>query len=142
MLNANRRQFASYKDPSLPDREPDLATRDGLPGADTLEFVTGFLRRRWWIILIMVAVGVSAGAGAVLMVPPNFKATAELLIDNRKFQLTQQPPIVAEASLETTSAVESQLELLSFSNLKTLRFLLSRSSTYGKIQNLSTLGLV
>jgi polysaccharide biosynthesis transport protein len=117
MLNANRRQFASYKDPSLPDPEPDLATRDGLPAADTLEFLTGFLRRQWWIILVMIAVGLGAGAGSLLIIPPNFKAEAELLIDNRKFQLTQQPPIVAEASLETTAAVESQLELLKSENI-------------------------
>jgi succinoglycan biosynthesis transport protein ExoP len=117
MLNANRRQFASYKDPDLSDREPELATRDRLHGADTLELLTGFLRRQWWIILIMIAVGVGAGAGSLLIIPPNFRAEAELLIDNRKFQLTQQPPIVAEASLETTAAVESQLELLKSENI-------------------------
>jgi polysaccharide biosynthesis transport protein len=116
MLNANRRQFASYNDPSHPYTEPDIAKPDG-PGADTLEFLTGFLRRQWWVILVMIAVGVSAGAAFLLIVSPNFKATAELLIDNRKFQLTQQPPIVAQVSLETEAAVESQLELLKAENI-------------------------
>jgi polysaccharide biosynthesis transport protein len=116
MLNANRRQFASYNDPSLPYSEPDIAKSDG-PGADTLEFLTGFLRRQWLVILVMIAVGVGAGAGFLLMVPPNFKATAELLIDTRTFQLTQQPPIVAEASPGTGVAVESQVELLKTENI-------------------------
>src|SRR5215471_20696071 len=112
MLNAvTRRQLASYKDPSLTYRQNDLETREGFPGADTLEFLTGFLRRQWWMILVMTAVGMSAGAGFCLKFPPNFSAAAELLIDNRKFQLTQQPPIVADAPLEA-GAVDSQLELL------------------------------
>jgi polysaccharide biosynthesis transport protein len=111
MLNANKRQFASYNDPSLPYSEPGIAKSDG-PGADPLEFLTGFLRRQWLVILVMIAVGVGGGAGFLLIVPPNFKATAELLIDNRKFQLTEQPPIVAEAPPGTGAAVESQLELL------------------------------
>jgi succinoglycan biosynthesis transport protein ExoP len=110
MLNA-RRQFASYQYPSIPDREPDLAMQDGATEA-ALEFLTGFLRRQWWIILVMIAVAVSAGASVLLIIPPNFKASAELLIDNRKFQLSQQPPIVTEAVLETAAAVESQLEVL------------------------------
>jgi polysaccharide biosynthesis transport protein len=116
MLNANRRQFASYNDPSLPYSEPDIAKSDG-PGADTLEFLTGFLRRQWWVILVMIVVGVGAGAGFLLIVPPNFKATAELLIDNRKFQLTPQPPILAEVSPGTGVAVESQLEILKGENI-------------------------
>jgi polysaccharide biosynthesis transport protein len=115
MLNANRRQSASYNSPSLPYSEPDIAKSDG-PEADTLEFLTGFVRRQWWVILVMIAVGVGAGASFLLLVPPNFKATAELLIDNRKFQLTQQPPIVAEAP-GTGVAVESQLELLKAENI-------------------------
>jgi hypothetical protein len=117
MLNAKRRRFASYKDPSLPYCEPSIAKPDGLPEADTLEFLTGFIRRQWWIILVMMAVGAGACASVLLLVPPNFKATAELLIDNRKFQLTQRPPIVAEVSLGTGAAVESQLELLKTENI-------------------------
>jgi polysaccharide biosynthesis transport protein len=117
MLDTSSRQFASYKDPRLPDREPDPATRNALSGADTLELLRGFLRRQWRIILVMIAVGVSAGAGFLLIKPPNFKAAAELLIDNRKFQLTQQPPIVDQASLETTAAFESQLELVKSENI-------------------------
>jgi polysaccharide biosynthesis transport protein len=117
MLNATKHEFASYKDPSLTYRRPDLATHEGLTGADTLEFLTGFLRRQWWIILVMIAVGTSAGAGLLLKIPPKFSAEAELLIDNRKFQLTQQPPVVAEAPLETAAAVESQLELLKSENI-------------------------
>jgi polysaccharide biosynthesis transport protein len=116
MLNATRRQFASHNNPNLPYSEPDIAKSDG-PGGDTLEFLTGFLRRQWWVILVMIAVGVGAGAGFLLIVPPHFKATAELLIDNRKFQLTQQPPIVAEVSPGTGAAVESQLELLKGENI-------------------------
>ena len=116
MLNANRRQFASYNDPSLPYSELDIAKSDG-PDADTLEFLTGFLRRQWLVLLVMIAVGASAGASSMLIVAPKFNAEAELLIDNRKFQLTQQPPIVAEASPGTGAAVESQLELLKAENI-------------------------
>jgi polysaccharide biosynthesis transport protein len=117
MLNATKGQFASYKDQSLTYRESDLATREGLSGADALELLTGCLRRQWWIILVMIAVGVSAGASFLLKFPPNFSATAELLIDNRKFQLTQQPPIFAEAPVEAATALDSQLELLKSENI-------------------------
>src|SRR6202000_603947 len=62
-----------------------------------------------WVLifgLLAAAVGVAL---YLLIAAPNYKATATIAIDTAKFQLFQP---VGELSIESSGAVESQLEVL------------------------------
>lgn len=77
--------------------------------AQYLLIVRGFLRRQLWILLATLAAAVCAAAAFFLVTPATYRATATVGIDTAKFQLFQP---VGELSIESSSAVESQLEII------------------------------
>ena len=83
-----------------------------LPQTDSIAYIIGFARRQIWVLLFCAAVGASLGTAFLLKIKPNFTATATLLIDTRKFQISQQPTVVGQMSFESSAAMDSQLEVL------------------------------
>ena len=84
--------------------------------AEMVATVLGFLRRHYAIILSLPLLTVALAAVYVFTTPPSFTAQASLIIDTRKIQVLQQPPILSEMNLDCM-AMESQLELLKSDNV-------------------------
>jgi polysaccharide biosynthesis transport protein len=96
---------------------PSLAEQDDPPTSVHIADAVGVARRQLWVVAICLILGLALGAGAILVFKPNFKATATILIDTRKFQYTAQSAVVGQVSYESAAAVESQLELLKSENI-------------------------
>jgi polysaccharide biosynthesis transport protein len=80
------------------------------PG-DILASLSGLVRRRFGIFVLVFSLCVMCGAIYLYVAPPKFLAQAEILIDTRKSQLFQQQSVVSEETVDTV-AVESQIEVL------------------------------
>jgi succinoglycan biosynthesis transport protein ExoP len=80
--------------------------------ADYLSIATGVLRRQWPVIAICLTLTVAAAVFYYLRATPMYKATATVSLDTRKFQLFQQPSSLGEVSIDSSAAVESQVEIL------------------------------
>jgi polysaccharide biosynthesis transport protein len=93
------------------------AQRDDPPTAVNIADALGVARRQFWVVVTCLVLGLVFGAGAILAFKPNFKATATILIDTRKFQYTAQSAVVGQVSYESAAAVDSQLELLKSENI-------------------------
>jgi polysaccharide biosynthesis transport protein len=74
-----------------------------------LQWAIGFLIRQAWVIIFTFVLTFAAAAAYFFLAPPHYKATATVIIDAAKFQLFQP---VGEVSIESSAAVESQLEIL------------------------------
>jgi len=74
-----------------------------------IKIARGFVRRQLWILVVAAMVSFAAGAAFFLITPATYKATATVGIDTAKFQLFQP---VGELSIESSAAVESQLEII------------------------------
>ncbi len=105
MLETNRGRLPSGMDAGA-------AMAEEPSGSMSIASIIGLLRRQFWIILLCGALGAGGGAAVLLKIKPNFVAITTLLIDTRKFQISQQPAVVGQMSFESSAAVESQLELL------------------------------
>ena len=81
-------------------------------GEDFFSYAMGFAKRQAWVLLVAGLVGTGVGTVFLLKAKPNYAATATLLLDTRKFQISQQPAISPQASLNSLPAVESQLEII------------------------------
>ncbi len=93
---------------------PELAfagQRTGSP-AEYLSTTIGLVRRNWPIILICSILTISAAIAYYLISTPIYKAVATVALDTHKFQLFQQPSALGEVSIESSAAVESQVEIL------------------------------
>ena len=77
--------------------------------AQYLAIAAGFLRRQMWVLISGLAAATGAAALYLLVAAPSYKATATVVIDTAKFQLFQP---VGELSIESSGAVESQLEII------------------------------
>jgi succinoglycan biosynthesis transport protein ExoP len=95
-----------------PHGEPGGGALDQSSAADWLAYARGFARRQFWVAFLFVVLGTGLGAFYLLNTKPNFTATATLLLDTRKFQFSQQPVVLPQMSLESSAAVESQLEII------------------------------
>jgi succinoglycan biosynthesis transport protein ExoP len=69
----------------------------------------GFLRRQYAVLLISLGLTIIAATSYFLAASPRYKATATVGIDTAKFQLFQP---AGELSIESSAAVESQLEII------------------------------
>ena len=105
MLEANRNRS------SLP-RESDPITVDEVSGVDAFGYAIGVARRQIWVILLFAILGTGVSAIFLLKAVPNFTATATLLIDTRKIEISQQPSVSAEMPIQAFGAMESQVEIL------------------------------
>jgi polysaccharide biosynthesis transport protein len=80
------------------------------PG-DLLATLSGLVRRRFGIFVLVFSLSVMCGAIYLYVATPKFLGQAEILIDTRKSQLFQQQSVVSEETVDTV-AVESQIEVL------------------------------
>src|SRR5262245_836805 len=94
-----------------PERQP--ADSAGI----SLAFVFDFLRRRLWTIVLFVAFFTYLAAAYYFVAPAPYTAVATLEIDTRRFQLFQQPGSYGEQLIDSSAAVESQLEVLKSENI-------------------------
>ena len=106
MLQTNRALFAADQEVALTTSSP----------AEMVTIVLGFLRRRYIIILSLTLLTVALAAVYVFTTPKSFTAQASLIIDARKVQVLQHPPILSEMNLDFM-AMESQLQLLRSDNV-------------------------
>jgi polysaccharide biosynthesis transport protein len=92
--------------------EPESGGSGGQPAVSLAQYIgiaLGFLRRQMWVLIVALIMTMSAAAIYLMIATPNYKATATVGIDTAKFQLFQP---VGELSIESSAAVESQLEIL------------------------------
>jgi polysaccharide biosynthesis transport protein len=116
------------------DHSPQAAPQLGASGI-TFDFVFDFARRRFWTIFFCVLLTSGIGITYFFAVPAPYTAVATLAIDTRKFQLFQQPANLGEQLIDSTAAVESQLEVLKSENiaLKVIKELnLADDAEFGK----------
>src|SRR5215510_6005878 len=86
-----------------------LAHEDGI-GA-LLNFVRGFLRRQYGIVIFSVVLSLAAGIIYLRITPPTYTARVQILLGNPKAQFIQQQSLVAEPPFDVTQ-VETQLQIL------------------------------
>jgi polysaccharide biosynthesis transport protein len=96
---------------SYPMASSNLASSEPNPFSvfDYVEWAIGFLIRQAWVIIFTIVITCAAVGTYFFLASPHYKATATVVIDAAKFQLFQP---VGEVSIESSAAVESQLEIL------------------------------
>src|ERR1700722_4532092 len=97
------------KDHTVSSFEPEFRAPPATTSAEYVQTVLAILRRQFWVIAITLAATMSSAALYLVVAAPTYKATATVGIDTAKFQLFQP---LGELSIESSSAVESQLEIL------------------------------
>jgi succinoglycan biosynthesis transport protein ExoP len=95
----------------LVSSEPAPMAADEPSTAETIARGLGILRRQALLVLVFALLGVALGGIYVLKSPPKYTATVTLLADTRKIELVQQPTVY-EASIQSSGAMETQVELL------------------------------
>ena len=76
-----------------------------------LNFVRGFLRRQYGVIIFSVVLSLAAGVIYLRITPPTYTARVQILLGNPKAQFIQQQSLVAESSFDVTQ-FETQLQIL------------------------------
>ena len=76
-----------------------------------LNFVRGFLRRQYVIIIFSIVLSLAAGVIYLCITPPTYTARVQILLGNPKAQFIQQQSLVAEPSFDVTQ-IETQLQIL------------------------------
>ena len=84
--------------------------------AELIETALGFLRRQYWVILLIAVLTLALAAIYVFITPPSFTAQANLLIDTRKLQVLKEAPILSEMNLDAVT-IESQIEIIRSDNV-------------------------
>jgi succinoglycan biosynthesis transport protein ExoP len=86
------------------------------PSASPMDFVDmaiGMVRRQWLVLTVSILLTIAATLLFYLKSTPSYVATATVVIDTAKFQLfTQSPGSLGEVSIDSSMAVESQLEII------------------------------
>src|SRR5215475_9325771 len=80
--------------------------------ADGLEWIRGFIRRHWAVIVLFTIPGVALGAAVLGLVPWKYQAAATILLDKQRLHFFQQQSVVSDPAFETHAAIEGQLEVL------------------------------
>lgn len=106
MLNTNQTLFAVDQETSPPGSSP----------SEMADIVFGFLRRHYVMILSVALVVLASAAIYVFTTPRSFTAQASLLIDTRRIQVFDRPPLLGEMNMDFM-AMESQLQLLRSDNV-------------------------
>src|SRR5262245_12949064 len=76
-----------------------------------MNFVRGFLRRQYGLIIFSVVLSLAAGVIYLFITPPTYTARAQILLGNPKAQFIQQQSLVAEPFFDMTQ-LETQLQIL------------------------------
>ena len=99
-------------DQILPPSGVGKVTADEPSAAEMFAYAIGVARRQIFVVLLFALLG--AGLGAVFFVKavPTYTATATLLVDTRKMEILQEPAVSSEMPIQSTGAMESQIELL------------------------------
>lgn len=97
------------KSPSFTSLEPETGGPPALSLAQYTAVAVGFFRRQMRVLILAFAATLSLAVIYLIVATANYKATATVAIDTAKFQLFQP---IGELSIESSSAVESQLEIL------------------------------
>ena len=87
-------------------------TEEESSAADMFGFALGVARRQTLVVLLFGMLGAGVGAVSFLRAPPTYTASATLLVDTRKIEILQQPAVSSEMSIQSSGAMESQVELL------------------------------
>jgi succinoglycan biosynthesis transport protein ExoP len=101
------------KPPSISINGPELSGVEALWGR--VDFVTGFLRRRYLIILVCLLLSAPFAALYLLITPPLFTASATMMMDARRGQLFQQS-LLTDAPADS-AWVDSQIGILKSKNV-------------------------
>ena len=88
----------------------------GSSPTEMVETALGFLRRSYGIMISAVLVAVAFAAVYVFTTPRSFTAQASLIVDTRKIQVFERPPLLSEMNLDFM-AMESQLQVLRSDNV-------------------------
>ena len=84
--------------------------------SDTISNYLRIVRRQFPTMLALVAACVTVGALYLFTAASRYTATASLVIDTRKVQLFQQPSLLGDVSVDS-STVETQVEILKSENI-------------------------
>lgn len=97
------------KNHTLSSFEPEFSGPPAITPAQYIEMALGFLRRQFWVLIIALIATIGIAVGYFFIATPTYKATATVGIDTAKFQLFQP---LGQSSIESSGAVESQLEVI------------------------------
>ena len=67
-----------------------------------LNFVRGFLRRQYGVIIFSVVLSLAAGVIYLRITPPTYTARVQILLGNPKAQFIQQQSLLAEPSFDVS----------------------------------------
>lgn len=73
--------------------------------------LVAFLRRRYPLILLVIACAVGLGAVYLVTAAPMYTGRAAMIIDTRKVQVLQQQSVLSDIALDAAT-VESQVEII------------------------------
>ncbi len=98
---------------------PELAVSGEQAGSPSeyLSMVKGILHRQWRVLTIFLVLTLTAATVYFSISTPVYKATATVVLDSRKFELFQHSSSMGEVSIDSSAAVESQVEILKSENI-------------------------
>ncbi|MBR0829868.1 polysaccharide biosynthesis tyrosine autokinase [Bradyrhizobium manausense] len=88
----------------------------GSPASDTISNYLRIIRRQFPTMLAILAACVIVGGLYLFTAASRYTATASLVIDTRKVQLFQQPSLLGDVTVDS-STVETQVEILKSENI-------------------------
>ena len=78
---------------------------------DLVNFVLGFLRRQFLVIILAAALAAGIALVYLRITPPTYTAQVQILLANTKAQFVQQQSLLAEPAFDL-SQIETQLQIL------------------------------
>jgi polysaccharide biosynthesis transport protein len=96
------------------EHEPVLNEEMGL--GEVVNFVWGFLRRQYPVIVFCALLAVAMGVIYLRHTPPRYTAHATMIIDTRKGQVFQNQSILADAPIDL-AGIESQVQIVKSENV-------------------------
>ena len=100
------------RDQILPPSGVGTVTAEEPSSAEMFAYAIGVARRQIFVVLLFALLGAGLGAVFFIKAVPTYTATATLLVDTRKIEILQEPAVSSEMPIQSTGAMESQLELL------------------------------
>jgi len=88
---------------------PATAQQGGL--GDLLKLALDFIRRRYVLIFLGIAVAFGLGFSYLKLAPPTYKATSKMLVENEQIRFVQQQSYVSQGSVDLAH-LENQIEIL------------------------------
>jgi exopolysaccharide transport family protein len=101
------------------ERHAALTAYDGFAAAsaqqgglgDLLKLSLDFVRRRYVLIFLGIALALGLGLGYLKVAPPTYKATTKMLVENQQVQFVQQQSYISQGSVDLAH-LENQIEIL------------------------------